>query len=110
MMYSKLNNAQKAWLNTGSRFKRDTIKNGKVVKRGDAKSQQAVLVDTFKAVQRDRDLLKKRDGLMAMKAALAEFTSAELSQLATKLPPGEAKGARDLQRKRAGAVSASLWG
>ena len=110
MMYAKLNGAQRAFIRSNAQYQKDVVSHGRVIKRGDAKNAKAVALQTSKALERDADRSRDRANREASMAALSAFTSEEISKLATKLPAGKARGCNELQRKRAGAVSASLWG
>lgn len=110
MMYAKLNGAQRAFIQSNAQYAKDQVIHGRVIKRGDAKNAKAVALQTSKALERDADRARDRANRDGQMLALAAFTADELSKLATKLPSGKARGCNELQRKRAGAVSASLWG
>jgi hypothetical protein len=116
MKWSKLSNVQRAYLAMGAVFERDKVKHGKVIP-GKAKGSQhkrfavedqanakAQVTESSRAVQRDtdyqRDALNKAINLVL----IAGYTSR--GGAVKKLPPGRARGAGELHRKKGGCI----WG
>jgi len=107
MKWSQLSSVQRAYLAFGAVHLKDTIKNGKVIRCGEARDNRvtqrfgkkvfihqdtsrakAALVETAKLVQRDADRAKAAAG-KALMLALVAASNVKV----TKLPHGAARGA-----------------
>lgn len=109
MRWSQMNSAQRAFLSNGAKFARDTIVNGKVIKRGEPMNNLAMVMVAAKALDADHDRKAKLASRQAMLNALAVFTPGEISALATKLPAGKAYGSGALNRRRTTAMPMNFY-
>lgn len=109
MNWSSLNSTQRAFVLAGARFNRDEVTNGKVTRRGAAKNGKAEGLNTLRALDRDARDAEKREGRALMAQALAAFTPDEIKRLATRVPSGPAYGAKELNRRRAGAMPMNFY-
>jgi hypothetical protein len=101
----KLSNQQRAFLQLNERFGRDVVTNGKVIRRGDPKSNGAIVARTIKEVRRDKERLRDRNAIASMREALSLFSNEELSAFATK---GEYK-AVSVSRVKSSAMPMNFW-
>lgn len=104
MRWSSLNATQRAFVQAGARFSRDVVTEGKLRRRGAAKSPKAEMLNTMRALDDDERRAKAREGRALMGEALSAFTPTEIERLATRLPAGRAYGSKELNRVRAGAM------
>lgn len=100
--WSQMNGQQRKYLTTRARFK-DIVVRGKVIAR-EPLNVWAEAIVTAKALDRDERTIAKLTAGAACDAAVAAFTTQELSALATRCEPGRAYGSRELTRARAGAM------
>lgn len=110
MRWSQMNTAQRAFLQNGAKFAKDTIVNGKVVRRGEPLNTIASVMVAAKAADRDHDRRNAKLAKAEMREAILALGSAEeIAKLATKLPPGNAYGHNALSRRHATAMPMQFY-
>ena len=102
--WSQLSSAQRAFLGCGARFNRDTIRNGKVHKRGEAKNPKALVMLASFAIAKDQSYQRDRLAREANLTLLESLTPEQRANVTRKVKPGRAYGASDLSRKRGRAL------